>query len=370
MDYFMLIQKSVDYIENNLDKSFQINDLARSAYCSDAHFSRVFRAIVGVSAMEYVRNRRLSLASRELFLTKQKILDIALKYGYETPEAFAKAFKRFHGISPIICRKSGTTKFYERSFPLVIKEKVLKGDINMNSFGSPLQQILDDLDKNSASLYLCFNAGSERFAISALEVSELTWTKYLFVNTENKLYLSQRGHNLPVLLINEAVAFDDIIEGKQNILYCAPKQKANINYSTENGFFGLVIDGNPELKLVTSLTPAKNTKWSFVTEIGKFEDEELPIFKAEDLKKSMSHQLTDNFEKSNTMPSFKQANENDLQKRLEFEAYKAELLARNASIEAVGGMSMHKGTMVVAYELHQHAKEIAKIASELRGRIC
>ena len=54
------------------------------------------------------------------------------------------------------------------------------------------------------------------------------------------------------------------------------------------------------------------------------------------------------------------------QKRLEYAAFKAELSARNASIEAANGMEHHKGTMVVAYELHQHAMEIAKIASDMR----
>ena len=356
MDYFTLIQKAIDWIEDHPSERVQICDLARTAYCSEAHFSRVFRAIVGLSVMEYVRYRRLSLAGRELKLTRMKILDIALKYGYETPEAFAKAFKRFHGITPIACRKNGTNKYLERSFPLVTKMKIIEGDKNMNKFGSPLRQILDDVDKKSSSLYLCFNAQGERFAIPALQVSEITWTRFLFLNTEGKLCLAQRNHTLPVIRIDESVSFDDIAEGQQNILYCA----------SENGLFGLVVDGNPELKIAISVTAIQHAKWPFVSGIGQFEDEEAPIIQVEELRRTMSHQIASTFDKSDTQPNWQSMDTEDAQKRLEFEAYNAELLARNASIEAAGGMEVHKGTMVIAYELHQHAIELAKIAQELR----
>ena len=186
MDYFTLVQRAVDWIEEHPGERVQVCDLARAAYCSEAHFSRVFRAIVGISVMQYVRCRRLSLAGRELTLAGEKIINVALKYGYETPEAFAKAFKRFHGISPAACRKKGTSKYIERTFPLAVKIKFLEGGMNMSKFGSPLQQILEDLDKQSANLYLCFNVGEERFAIPALQVSEIASTRYLFVNTEGK----------------------------------------------------------------------------------------------------------------------------------------------------------------------------------------
>jgi chemotaxis signal transduction protein len=299
-------------------------------------------------------------------LTQMKILDVALKYGYETPEAFAKAFKRFHGVTPIACRKSGTAKYLERSFPLIIKMKMLEGEMNMNNFGSPLQQILDDLDRKSANLYLCFNSGKARFAIPALQVSEITWTRFLFVNTEGKLCLSQRGHILPVIRFDETASFDNIIEGRQNILYCAPQQVPNRQFTAANGLFGLIVDGNPELKIANSVNATQHAKWPFVSGIGKFEDEELPIIQADELRRAMSRQIATTFEKADDQPDWQLSDESDAQKRLEFQAYSAELLARNASIEAAGGMERHKGTMVIACELHYHAIELAKIAHDMR----
>ena len=246
----------------------------------------------------------------------------------------------------------------------------------MNNFGSPLRQILDDLDKKSSNLYLCFNVGDARFAMPALQVSEITWTRYLFTNTEGKLCLSQRGDYLPVIRINEKDSVEDIAEGRQNVLYCYSSQNTNLPRpaapfpypSPENdNFFGLVVDGNPELKIANSISATQHAKWTFVSGIGQFEDEELPIIQTDDLRRTMSHQIATTFDKSDAQPNWHSFDANDVQKRLEFQAYNAELLARNASIEATAGMEYHKGTMVVAYELHQHAIELAKIARELRA---
>ena len=76
------------------------DDIAKSVYSSSYHFQRIFSMIVGVTIGEYVRNRRLSLAGHELYETKTEVINIALKYGYESPESFTKVFMRFHGIVP------------------------------------------------------------------------------------------------------------------------------------------------------------------------------------------------------------------------------------------------------------------------------
>lgn len=75
--------------------------------------------MTGITANEYIRNRRLSMAGQELTLSSQKVIDIAFKYGYDSPESFTKAFTRFHGISPNGAKRSGAKlKSYNR---LVIK---------------------------------------------------------------------------------------------------------------------------------------------------------------------------------------------------------------------------------------------------------
>ncbi len=100
------LQRSIDFLEDHLYSDFKVEEAAREANVSGFQFQRIFMVLTDMSVMEYVRRRRLTLAAEELVLTNQKVIDIAFKYGYETPEAFAKAFKRQHGMSPSKARSS------------------------------------------------------------------------------------------------------------------------------------------------------------------------------------------------------------------------------------------------------------------------
>ena len=100
------IQEVVDYVENNIFDKLNPDEIAKKIYSSKFHFHRAFTIITGISIGEYIRNRKLSLAGQELFITKAKVIDIALKYGYESPESFTKAFSRFHGLNPSEARIS------------------------------------------------------------------------------------------------------------------------------------------------------------------------------------------------------------------------------------------------------------------------
>ncbi len=107
MNWSESISRAITYIENNLTEELTVEEIARHAYLSPFYFQRGFSIICGYSVSEYIRNRRLSLAGYELFHTNHKIIDIALKYGYESPDSFTKAFTRFHGATPTEVR-SGT----------------------------------------------------------------------------------------------------------------------------------------------------------------------------------------------------------------------------------------------------------------------
>ena len=99
MNYREEIEKSIEFIENHIKKDITVVEIASHAGYSLYHFCRVFSLCKGVSVMEYVRDRRLSLAATELF-NGRKIIDIALDYGFETPSGFAKAFRKACGYSP------------------------------------------------------------------------------------------------------------------------------------------------------------------------------------------------------------------------------------------------------------------------------
>lgn len=107
MDWIMGMQTAIDYIENHLAEKLDYNDIAKRAYVSSFHFQRVFSIMCGYTVGEYIRNRRLTLAGSELSATRAKVIDVALKYGYDTPDGFTKAFTRFHGLTPSSAREKG-----------------------------------------------------------------------------------------------------------------------------------------------------------------------------------------------------------------------------------------------------------------------
>jgi AraC family transcriptional regulator len=133
MNYYDRVQRAVDYIEESLYEDIKLEDIAKEAYCSLFHFHRIFQALVGDSMKEYIRKRRLSLAGRELANSDEKIIDIAFKYGYETPEAFTKAFKKLNGITPSECRKTrGLFQYREKACVCVYKTSISEGGLEMN----------------------------------------------------------------------------------------------------------------------------------------------------------------------------------------------------------------------------------------------
>lgn len=107
MDYIQSIQKAIDYIEDNLLENINYEDVAKAVYMSNYHFHRIFSLVTGISANEYIKNRRLSLAGQELAISNAKIIDVAMKYCYESPGSFSRAFTRFHGVSPSMAKNSG-----------------------------------------------------------------------------------------------------------------------------------------------------------------------------------------------------------------------------------------------------------------------
>ena len=104
MEWISEIQLAINYIEEHIMNEINYEDAAKSLHISCYEFHRAFSFLTGMTANAYIRSRRLSLAGREIVETDAKITDIALKYGYDTPESFTKAFTRFHGISPKTAR--------------------------------------------------------------------------------------------------------------------------------------------------------------------------------------------------------------------------------------------------------------------------
>ena len=120
-------QKSIDLLEENLTGTLEIEDIAAAAALSPFYYQRIFGALCGMTVGEYIRARRMTLAAQELAGTDAKVIDTALKYGYDSPDSFARAFRSFHGITPSEARDPGAPL---RSFaPLHIKVSLEGGSM-------------------------------------------------------------------------------------------------------------------------------------------------------------------------------------------------------------------------------------------------
>ena len=123
MDWLKGMNEVLDHVENNLAQPILYESLSRIVGCSVYEFSRIFSFMAGMSISEYIRRRRLSQAVFDIQNGRDKIIDIALKYCYESPSTFSRAFKELHGVSPLFARKmSVPLKSYPPiSFVLIIK---------------------------------------------------------------------------------------------------------------------------------------------------------------------------------------------------------------------------------------------------------
>ena len=122
-----LIQQAICYMEEHICENISYTEVAKSAHMSSYNFHRTFSFIVGMTANEYIRKRRLTLAAKELQTSDISVLDAAYKYGYESPESFSKAFSRFHGVTPKQAKQKGTELHLFN--PLVIKIILEGGNI-------------------------------------------------------------------------------------------------------------------------------------------------------------------------------------------------------------------------------------------------
>lgn len=108
MEWTQAISKAVAYIENHITEEIKVEDVAKEVYISPFYFQKGFSLLCGFTVSEYIRNRRLSLAGNELATSEKKVIDVALKYGYDSPDSFTKAFTRFHGVTPSMVQKNET----------------------------------------------------------------------------------------------------------------------------------------------------------------------------------------------------------------------------------------------------------------------
>jgi len=124
------INKVIDYIEKNIENVIDMDKVANIMHQSKISFQRTFSLVMNISINEYIRRRRMTLAAIELQNSSEKVIDLALKYGYESPVSFTRSFKDIHGISPSAARKKDAKL---NLYPRITCLLTVKGDMQMDN---------------------------------------------------------------------------------------------------------------------------------------------------------------------------------------------------------------------------------------------
>lgn len=129
MEWIERLNGAINYIEEHLGEEIDLNKASKIACCSTYHFQRMFAYMANIPLSEYMRRRRMSLAAVDLQSGDNKVIDVALKYGYDSPTAFNRAFKNIHGIAPSQAKEKGVVL---KAFPPISFRITIKGDSEMN----------------------------------------------------------------------------------------------------------------------------------------------------------------------------------------------------------------------------------------------
>ncbi|MED3553219.1 AraC family transcriptional regulator [Cytobacillus praedii] len=129
MDLLKHMNEALKYIENNLTNEIDYQEVAQIALCSEYHFKRMFSFLSGITLAEYIRHRRLTLAAFEVKESNVKVIDLAMKYGYTSPDSFTRAFQQMHGMTPSEARHTAHSL---KAYPPMTFHLSIKGGNEMN----------------------------------------------------------------------------------------------------------------------------------------------------------------------------------------------------------------------------------------------
>jgi len=166
MDWIGHLNKAIAYMEEHMRAEIDYVQLARVAGCSSFHFQRMFSYIAGVSLSLYIKRRKMSLAAVDL-QGGEKIIDVALKYGYSSPTAFNRAFQSIHGIAPSRAKEDGVSL---KSYPKINFKLIAKG----------VEEMEFRIEKHDAIRVVGVSAPLSKDVEKAYEEGEALWLKVLF----------------------------------------------------------------------------------------------------------------------------------------------------------------------------------------------
>lgn len=183
MDWVQRMNLVLDYIESNLDGEIDENKIAELSANSKGMFQRIFAALTDMTLSEYIRKRRLTRAAFDIQNTNEKIIDVAIKYGYNSTDAFGLAFKSFHGASPSDARKTNIQlqSFYPLNFKFMLS---VKGGNDME------YRIVENVKSAAGETYNAAETVAVNASKSAKEIAKISelmnvTAKMVVVNAQN-----------------------------------------------------------------------------------------------------------------------------------------------------------------------------------------
>lgn len=204
MDWLNRINQAIDYIESNLASEIDCEKAVRIACCSTCHFRRMFSFITGISISEYIRRRRMTLAALELSQGDIKILDVAMKYGYSSADAFSRAFKALHGLSPRHAKLRGSML---KAFPKMTLSILIQGNSELHY----------RIEEKPAFTVFGLDTILHMDGRNLIEGPNF-WTDFYRKGLNHKLYRGPGGHYHAVM------AYEDVGENKMIYMICSVKE--------------------------------------------------------------------------------------------------------------------------------------------------
>lgn len=220
MNYYERIQKSIDYIESNINNLVDINDAAKEAFMSPSNYYRMFFALVGHSVKEYIRLRRISLAASDLINSENTIIDIAVKYGFDSRDSFTRAFKRITGFMPSEYRRQ-QRKFIYEGVNILDKYYEIQDTNLINNY--PDIKVLKKLEPMRVAYYRTYSKTPEKDAFQVLQnwakrtgltEEETKYRIFGFDTPDSKYGDEVHGYEVWMAVDNEMVIADENIKSK------------------------------------------------------------------------------------------------------------------------------------------------------------
>lgn len=246
MCYINSIKKALNYIENNLQEDIDLSAIAKEAGYSLYHFHRIFKGIVGDSMKDYVRKRRFTEAAKELVYTNKSIVEIGIKYGYESREGFSRAFEKVYGRNPSEVRRDNLLYFIREP----INVDYMMFQLKLTTEG------LTPLYRNLSERYVVGRKWKVKADGSNLQDIPLLWQKWNNKKESEKIINRKCADEIMgICIFSQGNVFDYMIGHEVNTMEYVPENM--VIYRLEPSLYAV-------FRVIGPITESVQKTWDYI----------------------------------------------------------------------------------------------------------